>query len=85
MGYNFVLFPVLASAVIVVGIAVFFNFLFKWRRYPAFWNHETPVLESEEVLSHEAVIAALRSLDSFVDITEDDLLRLHRMLSAKEI
>jgi hypothetical protein len=31
--------------------------------------------------SHEQVVAALRSLDSFVDISEEDLIQLSRMLA----
>jgi CBS-domain-containing membrane protein len=83
LGYAFVLCPVLINALTIVVLAVAFNFLFQWRRYPAFWNHNSSQSEQEEQLSHEAVLEALRSLDSFVDVTEDDLLRLHHLLSAK--
>lgn len=84
LGYGFVLYPVLLNALTIVAVAVAFNFLFKWRRYPAFWNHDASQSEQEAQLSHEAVVEALRSLDSFVDITEDDLLRLHRLLSVQK-
>lgn len=84
LGYNFVLYPVLLNALTIVTVAIAFNFLFQWRRYPAFWNQDSkPSLPGVEP-SHESVVEALRSLDSFVDITEDDLLRLHRLLSAEK-
>jgi CBS domain-containing membrane protein len=83
LGYGFVLCPVLLDSLIIVGVAIAFNFLFKWRRYPAYWNHNTDTSAQEAKLSHESVVQALRSLDSFVDITEDDLLRLHRLLSSE--
>ncbi len=34
----------------------------------------------DEEVSHEAVVSALESFDSFVDITEDDLIRLHQLI-----
>lgn len=84
LGYSYVLFPVLLNSLVIILIAVAFNGVFKWRRYPAFWNHDFNQSKQEEELSHEAVLEAMRSLDSFVDITEDDLLRLHRILLAQK-
>lgn len=83
LGYGFVWSPVLLNALCIVAVAFAFNFLFKWRRYPAFLNHQKPALiEQQDVEpSHEVVIEALLSLDSFVDISEDDLRRLHHLLS----
>lgn len=83
LGYGFAVFPVLLNALTIVAVAVAFNYLFQWRRYPAFWNHDTSKTPQEDELTHESVVEALRSLDSFVDITEDDLLRLHHILSVK--
>ncbi|RYF45217.1 MAG: hypothetical protein EOO38_16415 [Cytophagaceae bacterium] len=86
LGYGFVLSPVLVNALCIVLVAVAFNFLFAWRRYPAFWSRVSPHAERGEIdePTHDTVIAALRSLDSFVDISEDDLLRLHSILTHKE-
>lgn len=39
------------------------------------------VVMSPKSPTHEEVLEALRSIDSFIDITEPDLLRLHRILS----
>jgi CBS domain-containing membrane protein len=83
LGYGFVWSPVALNALAIITVAVAFNALFDWRRYPAYLNHRASA-PGEESASHEAVVAALRSLDSFVDITEDDLVRLHRILSAGE-
>lgn len=83
LGFKFVLGPVLLSAVAIVSIAVVFNALFAWRRYPAALNHLA--LESKRVREkappmHDDVVEALRRMDSFVDITEDDLIRLSQIL-----
>lgn len=83
LGYSFVWCPVLLNALIMVGIAVAFNLLFKWRRYPAFWNRQPKAEPGDQEITHEEVVAALESFDSFVDITEDDLIRLHHLLSRR--
>jgi CBS domain-containing membrane protein len=81
LGYSFLWSPVLLNALIIVSVAVAFNYIFKWRRYPAFFNQRPVLNEEKSDISHEEVVEALRSLDSFVDITEEDLIRLSRLLS----
>lgn len=81
LGYWFVWSPVVLNAFAIVAVAVAFNYLFKWRRYPAFFHHVPPTRQHPSPATHEEVVEALRSLDSFVDITEDDLLRLHEILN----
>ncbi|MEN3943227.1 HPP family protein [Prosthecobacter sp. SYSU 5D2] len=82
LGYSFVLFPILINAALMVSLAVLLNACFSWRRYPAFLNRRPPApAPSRPGPSHEEVVAALKRLDSFVDITEDDLVRLCQMLS----
>ena len=82
MGYSYVLMPVALNSVAIVAIAVAFNYAFQWRRYPvALIARRKPSIDSG--ISHEEVVAALRSLDSFVDIAEDDLIRLCDMLAKK--
>lgn len=90
LGYWFVLSPVALNVLVILTVAIAFNCLFKWRKYPAYLNHsERQLALSEDIsikataedISHDEVIAALRRLDSFVDITEDDLVRLYHILS----
>ena len=86
LGYHFVIFPVLMNAVLMVLMAVGINSLFKWRRYPAILNQPSPprkpaVPTDVPPPTHEEVLAAVRSLDSFVDINEEDLVRLVTMLN----
>lgn len=83
LGYSFVWSPVLMNALLMVAIAVVFNSLFPWRRYPAFWNRQPKAEPGDQEITHEQVVAALESFDSFVDITEDDLIRLHHLLSRR--
>ena len=81
LGYSFVWSPVVMNALVIVTVAVAFNYIFKWRRYPAFFNQRPSENEEKSDISHEEVVEALRSLDSFVDITEEDLVRLSRLLT----
>lgn len=81
LGLGFVAFPVLASAVMMVTLAVLLNLGFRWRRYPACLIARPKRQASQSEPTHEEVVAALKSLDSFVDITEDDLIRLCQLLA----
>jgi CBS-domain-containing membrane protein len=86
LGYKFVVFPVLTNAVVMVLLAILINSAFKWRRYPAVLNQPTqprpPATPgAAPVPTHEEVIAAIKSLDSFVDISEEDLIRLTQLFS----
>lgn len=80
LGFRFVLFPVMLNAGMMVGIAILFNFAFKWRRYPLALSsgRDKNVPASH---THEEIEVAMRDLGSFVDISEEDLLRLMRILS----
>lgn len=85
MGFSFALFPVLINAIIMVALAVLLNACFHWRRYPAFLTRRPPSPARADVHgpTHEEIVRALKSMDSFVDITEDDLIRLCELLAAK--
>ncbi len=89
MGFEFVLVPVTLNAALMVLLAVLFNNMFPWRRYPASLadRRRRPADPTEDAVddpTHRAVLDALREVDSFIDITEDDLVRLHRRLTASE-
>jgi CBS-domain-containing membrane protein len=75
--------PVLANAAMLVGLAMAINFAFPWQRYPAILSRPAvrAAPRAGEPPSHEAVLAAVRDLDSFVDISEEDLIRLAKRLA----
>lgn len=80
-GFDFMIFPVMINVVSIMLVAVVFNAPFSWRRYPA---HLTRRLKTAAVkpaarpfeLTHEDFAAAMQDLNSFIDITADDLVRL---------
>lgn len=80
LGYGFVIYPVLLNCILMVGTAVVFNLFFGWRRYPAFLG-KRELASSPDTPSHDEIVEALRSIDSFVDVNEDDLIRLSRILA----
>jgi CBS-domain-containing membrane protein len=82
MGYQFLLYPLLLNVAVMLAIALSFNFLFPWRRYPAHFNtrqisvKQSLMPTSDYVLTTEDFNAAIHELDSFVDITEEGLTEL---------
>jgi len=90
LGFHYVLLPVMANAFAMVLLAVLINAFFPWRRYPAAFNRPAvpPPLHGPgdpAPPTHEEIVAALRSLNSFVDISEEDLLRLIEILPPHRI
>ncbi len=87
LGYQFVVTPVLINALAIVLLAVLFNNLFAWRRYPAKLQAAKSGASSAAMpLQHEDFLAALKSIDSFVDVHEEELKRIFQLanLHAKE-
>lgn len=88
LGYRFVVEPVLLNAVLIIAVAIGFNWWFPWRRYPAVLVRRRTLDEElaeaaagPDHLTHDEIMRALRELDSFVDISEADLRRLHHLLT----
>lgn len=82
LGYQFIVTPVLLNVLCILTIAIIFNALFHWRRYPAYLqqtSYTTTDTPSHENLSHEDFIHALKEIDSFVDINEHDLKRIFEL------
>lgn len=80
----YVLFPVAINAIIMLILATGINFPFHWRRYPAVLisrssGQSTEVISAED---HRSLVEALRSLDSFVDVSEEDLLYLAQKMTS---
>lgn len=86
LGFGFVVRPVLLNVVTILLVAAAFNAVFPWRRYPAVLarRRATPEAAREHTPSHEDVVAVLREVGSFVDVTEEDLTHLYRLLAARE-
>lgn len=75
MGYGYVATPVLANALILVSVALIFNYPFVWRRYPLAW--QPPVAAEKCMIAHSDLVYALTEIDSFIDVSEEDLLQIY--------
>ncbi len=88
LGYGFAVMPVALNVVVLLSIAFLFNAPFAWRRYPSGWRFSSstkghPAISSSP-LTHEEFMEAASELDTFIDVSEDDLLQLHRLISDYE-
>lgn len=88
MGYQFVATPVMLNVAVILSVAILFNYLFPWRRYPAALTRyhsrcKAPADKAqparEPVLSHEAFEYALQRMNMYVDISENDLRRIYTL------
>jgi CBS domain-containing membrane protein len=92
LGYSFLFEPVLINVLVIVAIAIMFNYAFHWRRYPAHLakrhkrSEEIQGDEREYELTQEDFAAAMQQLDSYIDVTSDgltELLELAKQHAAK--
>lgn len=79
LGYHYLIMPIVINVFAILLIAIVFNGLFHWRRYPAHLNRrlrdakQTKPAERQFELTHEDFAAAMQQLNSYVDITTDNL------------
>ncbi len=74
---------VMLNAVSLVGIAILFNYPFKWRRYPAALStHPATRVDAGELSIHD-IEQAIQAFKGTVDITEDELLELYQLAKEK--
>lgn len=83
LGYSFMLAPVLLNVGLILLVAVVFNGLFPWRRYPAgLARPAQPAPQRDGELAPEDFYHALRQMDSFRDLSFEDLLEIQRRAQA---
>jgi CBS-domain-containing membrane protein len=91
LGYQYVLTPVMLNAVVILVIAVLFNYAFPWRRYPAYLAsryqelQEKPGAKGYTSIAHADLVSALSQIDSFIDVTEHDLLRIYELATGRAV
>jgi CBS-domain-containing membrane protein len=79
--YYYLLMPILINVTSIMLMAIAFNALFSWRRYPAHLTRRKlakPAIASERQfeLTQEDFSAAMEQLNSYVDITSENLTQL---------
>ena len=87
LGYQYVVIPVLLNVLVILLTAILVNYLFPWRRYPIGLMKlpEPDSISTSErlgessILSHNNLKYALTQIDSFIDVTEDDLTKIYAL------
>ncbi len=94
LGYQFLLTPVLLNVLVILTVGILFNYPFAWRRYPIFLHRkqdqkkkstpgDIPSPDNIPSISHEDFVYALSEIDSFVDVSEYDLIRIYNLATNK--
>ncbi len=97
LGFLYILTPVFLNVFTMLVIALLFNGLFGWRRYPAYLYNRLLEKEAKAIagksgdpelvygsIKHEDFVYALSELDSLVDISEADLLKIYRLATRRK-
>jgi len=92
LGYGFIAVPVMLNALIILGVAFLFNYPLVWRRYPVALQQKTTQPE-QKITTHEAYppishadfVYALSEIDSFIDVTEQDLVRIYELATRRKV
>ena len=85
LGYGYVLSPVLLNAVVLLAVAVAYNYPFAWRRYPQAWQRRAAMPDEpgeKHMIPHSSLVYALSQIDTFVDVSEEDLQRIYALATA---
>jgi CBS-domain-containing membrane protein len=89
LGYSYVFQPVLLNVITITLVAIAFNSLFKWRRYPArlrLTKRSTETVATGYApINHEDFVYALSHIDTFVDIDEADLLKIYTLATKRHV
>lgn len=79
MGYEFVLSPIMLNALIMLAVAIMYNYPFAWRRYPQAWARRQSHPDEKAMIPHSRLVYALSQIDTFVDVTDEDLQRIYEL------
>jgi len=93
MGYQFILTPVLINVLVILLVAVCFNYFLPWRRYPTSQSRKPPVIDNTSKgpvaedsygpITHEDFVYALSEFESYIDISENDLLSIYELVTKR--
>jgi len=89
LGFEYLITPVAINVIVILAIAIGFNALFEWRRYPACLakdsNDSQPVDDGYAPIEHADLVYALSQIDTFIDVTENDLLQIYQLATGREV
>ena len=84
LGYAYLVVPLLLNVMVLLSVAMLFNAPFQHRRYPLRIAKLSPTRMPAEIgekamIAHSDLVYALSQIDSFIDVTEEDLLRIYHL------
>lgn len=86
LGYGFVVMPIMINTAIILLVAVAYNLPFSWRRYPQAWwrmvsepTADAVGTDEKCMIPHSDLVYALSQIDTFVDVSEEDLQRIYAL------
>ncbi len=89
LGYQFVITPVLINVLVMLVVAVAFNYMFPWRRYPEWLGEKPEPLPgdtrsvSQRAIEHADLVYALSQMDTIIPVSEHDLLRIYELATGQ--
>ena len=90
LGYQFIVTPVLINVIAILSVAIVFNYVFKWRRYPAYLAQRAKSKDTAKTgssygtITHEDFVYALSELETFIDISENELLKIYDLVTQRQ-
>jgi CBS domain-containing membrane protein len=82
LGYLYLVTPVLINVAVIFAVAIVFNYLFSWRRYPMAmtqYARKAPAQnkQADEGLSHKDLEYALQQMNLYVDVGHEVLEQIY--------
>lgn len=88
MGYAYILQPVLVNTIVILGIAIVFNALFDYYRYPAMHaKASSQTIHHDDhypPIAHADLVYALSQIDTLVTVSEEDLLNIYELATGRD-
>ncbi len=88
LGWGFVLTPALFNTLVILAVAVVFNYPFHWRRYPRALSEMFSYEEAEKPkrregdISQDDLTMALQDMGTLMDVSESDLMQIYELAQA---
>jgi CBS-domain-containing membrane protein len=80
LGYGFIWAPVMINVAVMLVLAVIYNIVFPWRRYPAYLSHQylatrrpRPHIRADNLVSQQDIESAMKEMDGYFDVTAEEL------------
>jgi CBS-domain-containing membrane protein len=87
LGYGYVVEPILINTLVILAIAIVFNALFDYYRYPAIHGQSRKQPPKQDAhyppIDHADLVYALSQIDTIVPVSEEDLIKIYELATRK--